>query len=137
MFLSSADARRGSALITIGKLNVCWIGAWHSGHDSREGGQGCVPPDVTLARHGAQAVERNGQLAHCFRRHLGAHAAGRHGQDGAVHLEKDVVESRAVFFPYQAINDGVEAAAGEGQAVGHGEEIGLSPEEGGGEVDYV
>lgn len=96
-----------------------------------------MPPDVTLASHGVHAVERNGQLARFFRRHLGADAKGRHGQDGAVHLEEDVAESRAVFFPHQAIDDGVEAAAGKGQAVGHGEEICLSPEEREGELNYV
>lgn len=104
-----------------------------SGHDSREGSQRCVAPDVALARHGVHAVERNGQLARSFWRH----ATGRHGQDGAVHLEEDAAESRAVLRPHQAVDDGVEAAAGKGQAVGHGEEIGLSPEERVGELDYV
>lgn len=88
-----------------------------------------MSPDVTLARHGVHAVEWNSQLARCFRRHLRA--------DAAVQLEEDAVESRAVFLPHQAIDDGVEAAAGKGQAVGHGEEICLSPEEGEGEVNYV
>lgn len=96
-----------------------------------------MAPDVALACHGVQAVERNGQLARCFRCHLGADATGPHGQDGAVHLDEDVAESRAVFFPHQAVDDGVEAAAGKGQAVGHGEEICLSPKEGEGELNYV
>lgn len=96
-----------------------------------------MPPDVALACPAVHAVERNGQLAAFFRRHLGAHPSGGHGLDGAVHLEEDAAESRAVFFPHQAVDDGVEAAAGEGQAVGHGEEVRLSPEEGEGEVNDV
>lgn len=94
-------------------------------------------PDVALACPAVHAVERNDQLVCVFRRHLGADPSGRHGQDGAVHLEEDAAESRAVLFPHQAVDDGVEAAAGEGQAVGHGEEIRLSPEEGEGEVNHV
>lgn len=96
-----------------------------------------MPPDVTLARHGVHAVERNGQLACIFRRHLRADATGRHGHAGAVQLEEKVVESGAVLLPHQAVDDRVEAAACEGQAVGHGEEVGLSPEEGEGELDHV
>lgn len=90
-----------------------------------------------MARHGVHAVERNGQLAGFFRRHLGADAPGRHGHGGAVQLEENAAESRSVFLPHQAVDDGVEAAAGEGQAVGHREEIGLSPDEGERELDDV
>lgn len=117
------------------KLDARRVEARHGGHDGWAGGEGRAPPSVALAGRRVNAVERDGQLApRGFRGHLRSDPAGLGGPDGA---EEDPPEGQAVFPPHQAVDDGVEAAAGEGQAVGHGEEVRLSPDEGLGQLQQV
>lgn len=85
-----------------------------------------ISPCVGLARLAVHVIEWDGVLPGLPRPLLGIDAIGHLGHDGQAQFEEHIVESQAVLFPHQAVDDRVEAAAGEGQAVGQREEVRLS-----------
>lgn len=103
--------------------------ASQGGHYCRKCRQRRVSPRVSLGCLAVHVIERDGQLPGLSRPLLRINAVGHLGHlghDGQAKLEEHVTESQAVFFPHQAVDDRVEAAAGEGQAVGQREEVRLS-----------
>ena len=88
--------------------------------------QRCISPCVSLARLAVHVIEWDGVLPGLPWPLLIIDAVGHLGHDGQAQFEEHIVESRAVLFPHQAVDDRVEAAAGEGQAVGQREEVRLS-----------